>query len=1293
MSFRFGSSSHFLDALAYQDLSRVRQILEEQTYVLDDLVLVGSQIAFMRTDRREAVKLLSEYGWNWIKTRRYCVMSEDFEFVKWFLYDHLGCRYAQNSEIQLVCTWPWSTKYSKCVTPHDGSVIDPEELTSLLSTSMQVKCDTLVSHFLDQLRRPDAFALCRDHCDELYNWAFQTDYPDVILHVVSTVPADSSSKCYPHRARLDLAIKTKSRRVIAEIMDRTSPLGSLLAENRPFNIDYGSVLDACCSGSKEYVQWILNFTNETVSNLRETYRMSLAGNDDDSSVPANSLNTMLQRALCLPSLSCLHPRYQLLQFPDLKASSADTIHSINEYGFAPDTYEEILKELGEPSLQARFVPQTSPDHPTAPVQAYLRDLGFDVTSGRVFSHLLVQRGSSGDPDDYSTDAGIPFAFATAVDPDDPAIPYKYILYKMCVQFDDEAKRLELVKWLVEELGEDPNPDTKASTPLQLACMFNRKEIVRYLLAKGASPNPTVSSFGENQSFLSARHIASLVPFPSNTCLNHAIAVRDLELVKLLVEAKASTKASMASPNPLQVAASGPLDIIKYLMQNGAQVGFHVRDLLTEVIGSGQLEKLRYFVEECKVPLEGGALLLESAVTAGNVAMLRYLRSKGVSHPTLLEQDAATKGSSKGNALVRMFRNSGMASTTNFVTLAAESGGLRSLRWLIMEEGYKVPVDIIDKVMKSLAYNRVLESFMYMYYRRNRIHALKDKLVAALFEAMRLGHLDAVRFMVGEVGMNPVDPNQIDFNHAEENFKLVSSELKRYDDAYVTVRRRYEETHPNAVKMMISSTGKEDGETDGKDATTKQRRVTNAPGRFSRSFAKSTSSSTSTSAPVGAKKTLSEQIFQTLQEEGFSASSSFSWGGDADEDEDEDGDEGNSEDEDEDDDDDDDDEDGGEDEDDDEDEDEAENEDEQSQKADKRKNAADSTATTPFWSKFSTSSSEPAASAAATPSEKKSGFSSKFFAFGSGSSSSSSTSAAPAVAEEKDVVVKPVVEKKSGFSSKFSAFGSTLAEEKEDKPVTEKKSGFSSIFSAFSTSSSTPSVSSSSASGSSSSSTTAPAPMKDGPNGTAEKATNPLAEKPPTVALSSPTSMAVAGAAQVARELESEQDAQLSSSSSSSSAVIEAPAAPACTLADILSTIGDVDNLYRSDTDCHFEWRKYAKQGHMPLLVFNTFLPSLSIFHYLMSLPIVVQNINTRNVQGLSPILAFHMLPLYQSNISPSIHNKCRMSTLLLEAGADPLQVHEPTGMNCLMLCASRTEYESMSAWFIFQMIQRVSLSD
>jgi len=153
--------------------------------------------------------------------------------------------------------------------------------------------------------------------------------------------------------------------------------------------------------------------------------------------------------------------------------------------------------------------------------------------------------------------------------------------------------LDLIKLLVENGANINTKDNNGRTVLYDA--INRvkkenedkiKEIIKYLLEKGANPNETIRLKLPLNTLLKERIIGMLsydaykargVKDEDNIVfvrspLSTAIEMKNLELVKLLVEHGADVNPKFPNPNPLsEAAAAGSKEIILYLLEKGADV--------------------------------------------------------------------------------------------------------------------------------------------------------------------------------------------------------------------------------------------------------------------------------------------------------------------------------------------------------------------------------------------------------------------------------------------------------------------------------------------------------------------------------------------------------------------------------------------------------------------------------------------------------------------------------------------------------------------------------------------------
>lgn len=153
----------------------------------------------------------------------------------------------------------------------------------------------------------------------------------------------------------------------------------------------------------------------------------------------------------------------------------------------------------------------------------------------------------------------------------------------------ERGNLEQVKDLVEKHGLGLTIDYgegEKVTPIAKACWDGREEIVRYLLEKGADPNGATGS-DKSTPLLEAvkRDRASIVSLliekgakvntkdsREMTPINSAAAAGNVEIVEILVKAKASLESETYGLTPLAfaIAAKKP-ELVKRLVELGANV--------------------------------------------------------------------------------------------------------------------------------------------------------------------------------------------------------------------------------------------------------------------------------------------------------------------------------------------------------------------------------------------------------------------------------------------------------------------------------------------------------------------------------------------------------------------------------------------------------------------------------------------------------------------------------------------------------------------------------------------------
>jgi ankyrin repeat protein len=179
---------------------------------------------------------------------------------------------------------------------------------------------------------------------------------------------------------------------------------------------------------------------------------------------------------------------------------------------------------------------------------------------------------------------------------------------------------------------DTQPGNVGPGPLHLAVMFERPEIVKFLLLKGAR---------KNQLYLQGNNGRA-----QGAPLHFATSLENLEIMHLLLEGGADSEAGAGLAligTPLSLAARfGLVEPVKLLIRAGAdvQVGAWCRrdradDLhcpLAEAARAGQLQVLQLLEgagAQLRMPDRDPSRLLSVAAEAGQTEVLRYLLSREV----------------------------------------------------------------------------------------------------------------------------------------------------------------------------------------------------------------------------------------------------------------------------------------------------------------------------------------------------------------------------------------------------------------------------------------------------------------------------------------------------------------------------------------------------------------------------------------------------------------------------------------------------------------------------------------
>ncbi len=661
-----------VNAVAFQDLSTVRDILLLKSHAKDNLLT--SCLTILRADRRDAVLLLSEHGdWDWSVSLTYAPISDDDDFVKWFLLDHLKCEFATPCQVtEPVMSLSRPEGVGRCAS--EGRVLVADQVAQLLSCSLLMQNNVLITWFASELLGPDAPKVKSSTIYDIYRAAVIADRPDIIVQVLaSKPPLDRPSHQRVFRDLWQLALECQSRSVVTFLSDPASE-HSRLRGTPLYAIDFDSVSAACASGSKTFVEWVLSNArrdkvNNTASSANSTASAPSLTVDDiremntASQVTSSFGVSPLARA-CGAAPHSVIPNIVHVFFPMLRSfverSNVNPISDLAQFGYSPDAYEAMLREqlpegtAGDPPLlllpRVHRAPCSASDHPTAPVQAFLRSLGCDTSTGRVYSLLkpvrggTLGRGEGGekgvgrlaekegpaflqeepDLDNYSHGDSCPPGLERHGSDNLQNLAKWLVLRVHCNK--NESAVLALVQWLVEEWGERINYPSAGPSPLGIACMYGRTQVVKYLLDKRADPNiaPMERYLSDEEVFYTAH------PFLPRAPLNYAIAGGHLDIVPLLVEAKADVMGRGRYHTPAAViAASGPLSCLVFFAREAKSLSpTSVSSAVHAAARAGRLDNVRFLLEDLKCRVEGrDKSLFEAAIASDNVALLRYLEKK------------------------------------------------------------------------------------------------------------------------------------------------------------------------------------------------------------------------------------------------------------------------------------------------------------------------------------------------------------------------------------------------------------------------------------------------------------------------------------------------------------------------------------------------------------------------------------------------------------------------------------------------------------------------------------------
>ena len=126
----------------------------------------------------------------------------------------------------------------------------------------------------------------------------------------------------------------------------------------------------------------------------------------------------------------------------------------------------------------------------------------------------------------------------------------------------------------------------------------------------------------------ANNYKKLNPIDKLTRFMDAITMKRLDLLKV-IDDKNRINENIANIYPLDYAIYvGNLNIVKYLIKNGAKMGLGVKNFLKEASALNKLNIVKYLVEEHGDKNQIGVAAIEVAIERGYFDIVKYLIEKG-----------------------------------------------------------------------------------------------------------------------------------------------------------------------------------------------------------------------------------------------------------------------------------------------------------------------------------------------------------------------------------------------------------------------------------------------------------------------------------------------------------------------------------------------------------------------------------------------------------------------------------------------------------------------------------------
>lgn len=237
----------------------------------------------------------------------------------------------------------------------------------------------------------------------------------------------------------------------------------------------------------------------------------------------------------------------------------------------------------------------------------------------------------------------------------------------------ERNDMDTLRQLVEN-GADVNESISGDSPLFVAVVLDRKNMVKYLLENGATLekglfdepirrdnlemiqilqpyDPKLQSLDHDRAIdivIRKNHVELARYLFQNgidinarnrrgyTRLHNAIQMDDMDSVKFLVSQGADLDKLSDDKTPLQAAeGSENYDIIKYLLENGADPVFQrPYDLIFDLVTNGQMDMAEFLVQRrpnrmsINTTDSTGRTLLTAAVKTGSIELVKFLITHG-----------------------------------------------------------------------------------------------------------------------------------------------------------------------------------------------------------------------------------------------------------------------------------------------------------------------------------------------------------------------------------------------------------------------------------------------------------------------------------------------------------------------------------------------------------------------------------------------------------------------------------------------------------------------------------------